>query len=69
MGNLFYFPLLKRSLGLSKHDEEERPLLHRLALHSHQLNFKDVQGDAHALEAPLPKDINALLQQLKKNRS
>ncbi len=59
----------KKKFRLSKNDEEERPLLHRLALHSHQLNFKDAQGNAHALEAPLPKDINALLQQLKKNRS
>lgn len=59
----------KKKYRLSKHDEEERPLINRLALHSYQLNFKDAQGNAHLLEAPLPKDMKALLQQLKKNRS
>lgn len=59
----------KKKFKLSREDEEERPLLNRLALHSYQLNFKDVHKNMHNLEAPLPKDIKALLQQLKKNRS
>ena len=58
----------KKKYKLSLHDEEERPLINRLALHSYQLNFKDAHGNVHALEAPLPKDMKALLQQLKKNR-
>ena len=29
---------------------------------------KDIHGQNHELEAPLPKDMRALLQQLKKNR-
>src|ERR1019366_5358514 len=59
----------KKKYKLSREDEEERPLLNRLALHSYQLNFKDAHKNMHTLEAPVPKDIKALLQQLKKNRS
>ena len=58
----------KRKYKLSLHDEEERPLINRLALHSHQLKFKDAASKEYLLEAPLPKDIKAVLQQLKKNR-
>ena len=58
----------KKKYRLSEKDEEERPLLSRLALHSYQLRFKDAHSIEHSLEAPLPKDIKALLQQLKKNR-
>jgi len=58
----------KKKYKLSREDEEERPLFNRLALHSQQLNFKDAHKNMHTLEAPVPKDIKALLQQLKKNR-
>ena len=56
----------KRHFKLSKAEEEERPILSRLALHSHLLHFQDAKGEYHTLEAPLPKDMRALLQQLKK---
>ena len=59
----------KKKYKLSKSEEEERPILNRLALHSYRLNFKDANNNLHTLEAPVPKDIKALLQQLKKNRS
>ncbi len=58
----------KKKYKLSKGEEEERPILNRLALHSYRLNFKDANNNPHTLEAPVPKDIKALLQQLKKNR-
>lgn len=58
----------KKKYKLSQHDEEERPILSRLALHSHRLLFTDQLGQQHNLEAPLPKDMKALLKQLKKNR-
>ncbi|MFM2358079.1 MAG: hypothetical protein RLY16_71 [Bacteroidota bacterium] len=57
----------KKNYKLSKHEEEERPILKRLALHSSRLLFTDEQGNRHELEAPLPKDMRALLQQLKKS--
>ncbi len=56
----------KRNFKLSRDEEQERPLLARLALHSHLLKFTDAQGTTHTLEAALPKDIRALLQQLRK---
>jgi 23S rRNA pseudouridine1911/1915/1917 synthase len=59
----------KKKYKLSLHEEAERPLVNRVALHSSRLIFKDRQGNLHHLEAPLPKDFKALLQQLKKNRS
>ncbi|HTB53277.1 MAG TPA: RluA family pseudouridine synthase [Ferruginibacter sp.] len=58
---------IKKKFKLSKHDDEERPLLNRVALHSYQLKFKDAAGKDFDLIAELPKDIRALLQQLKKN--
>jgi 23S rRNA pseudouridine1911/1915/1917 synthase len=57
---------LKKKFRLSKHDEEERPMLNRLALHSYRLKFTDADGNAYELTAELPKDMRALLQQLKK---
>ncbi len=58
--------MIKRKFKLSKADDEERPMLKRLALHSHRLIFKDAQGNKHDLEAPLQKDLKATLQQLRK---
>jgi len=58
---------IKRKFKLSKNELEERPILNRLALHSWQLKFTDAQGEKFELEAPLPKDLKALLQQLRKN--
>ena len=58
---------IKKKYKLSKHDEEERPMLNRLALHSYRLKFTDADGKIIDLEAELPKDIRALLKQLKKN--
>ncbi len=58
---------IKKKFKLSKHDDEERPMLSRVALHSYQLKFKDEQGNAVDLVAELPKDIRALVQQMKKH--
>ncbi len=58
---------IKRKFKLSKNELEERPILNRLALHSYQLKFTDAEGNKHELEAPLSKDLKALLTQLRKN--
>ena len=58
----------KKKYKLSQHDLEERPIISRLALHSASLHFKDIHQKDFFIEAPLPKDMKALLQQLKKNR-
>ena len=57
---------LKTRFKLSKKEDEEIPILKRLALHAFQLKVTDRQGLVHEFEAPLPKDLRALLQQLKK---
>jgi len=56
---------LKRKFHLSKKEESEKPLLSRLALHSSSLKF-DLNGNQYAFEAELPKDLKAVLQQLRK---
>jgi 23S rRNA pseudouridine955/2504/2580 synthase/23S rRNA pseudouridine1911/1915/1917 synthase len=57
---------IKKKFKLSKHDDNETPILNRLALHSFSLSFTDRQGASITLEAPLPKDMRALMQQLDK---
>ena len=58
----------KKKYKLSQHDLEERPIINRVGLHSHSLIFSYQHKEKHNIEAPLPKDMKALLQQLKKNR-
>jgi 23S rRNA pseudouridine1911/1915/1917 synthase len=65
-GKPIFLSSIKRNFKLSKAEEAERPLLARLALHSQLLRFTDATGKTHSIEAPLPKDLRALLQQLKK---
>lgn len=59
---------LKSKFKLSKDAEEEKPILGRLALHAFQLMFSDIGGKTFELEAPLPKDMRATLQQLAKRK-
>lgn len=58
---------IKRKYKLSKNEEEERPMLNRVALHSYELKFEDVNGKKIVLTADLPKDMRATLQQMRKN--
>jgi 23S rRNA pseudouridine1911/1915/1917 synthase len=60
---------IKHNFKLSKNEEVERPLLNRLALHSHQLTFKGADGTDYSFEAPIPKDLRAVLNQLTKRRA
>lgn len=64
-GEPVYISKLKRNYNLSKNELEEQPILKRLALHSAMLTFT-FDGTAYTLEAPLPKDLRALIQQLRK---
>lgn len=56
----------KRRYQLSEKHDEEKPLLNRLALHSVQLNFLDDNEEEICIEAPLPKDLKAVVNQLNK---
>lgn len=67
-GKPFLLSSMKKKFHLSKKEETERPLLGRLALHAYQLSFRDTAGNRIELEAPLHKDMRAMLQQLRKYR-
>lgn len=54
-----------KKFKLSNDVLEERPILARLALHSWKLNF-ELNGEQFNLEAEVPKDLRATLQQLRK---
>jgi len=59
---------IKHNFKLSKNEEEERPILSRLALHSYQLKFIGTANKQYDFEAPIPKDLRATLQQLSKKK-
>lgn len=65
-GKPFLLSTIKRKYKLSEKDEEERPLLSRLALHAYRLSFENPEGKTITAEAPLPKDIAACVNQLNK---
>jgi 23S rRNA pseudouridine955/2504/2580 synthase/23S rRNA pseudouridine1911/1915/1917 synthase len=64
---VFISSIKRKKFNLSKDAEEERPILSRLALHASKLKFK-LNNKTYELEAALPKDLRALLQQLRKNK-
>lgn len=67
-GKPVYISSVKRKkFNLAKTGEEERPILSRLALHASRLKF-ELNNKTYDLEAELPKDLRALLQQLRKNK-
>jgi 23S rRNA pseudouridine1911/1915/1917 synthase len=59
---------IRRKFKLSKSEFEERPILARLGLHAQKLKFQDQAGNSYELEAEMPKDMRALLQQLRKTK-
>lgn len=65
-GKPFMLSDIKRKYKLSEKDEQERPLLGRLALHAYRLSFRKEDGTEITAEAPLPKDIAACVNQLNK---
>ncbi|TMI65954.1 MAG: RNA pseudouridine synthase [Bacteroidetes bacterium] len=65
-GKTILLSSFKKKFNLAKNVEEEKPILGRLGLHSQKLSFTDIDGKKHELEAELPKDFRALLQQLRK---
>jgi 23S rRNA pseudouridine955/2504/2580 synthase len=65
-GHPLYLSQLKRNFNLKRHTEEQ-PLISRVALHAFSLTFKGIQGQELTVEAPYPKDMAALLRQLRAN--
>ncbi|MGN6801779.1 MAG: RluA family pseudouridine synthase [Ginsengibacter sp.] len=67
-GKPVFLSSFKKKYRMSHDQLEERPIMSRPALHSSTLDFEDSNSEKFHLEAPLPKDMKALLNQLKKNR-
>jgi 23S rRNA pseudouridine1911/1915/1917 synthase len=65
-GKSIFLSAIKKNYKLSKHDDEERAIINRLALHSYKLNFEDEHGTKMELCAEAPKEFRALMQQLKR---
>lgn len=64
-GEPIYVSSFKRRFNLSKKEEIEKPILNRLALHASTLTF-NWNNELISLQAPLHRDMRALIQQLKK---
>ena len=65
-GQPFMLSNIKRKYRMSEKDEQEKPLLSRLALHAYRLEFIKEDGTEVIAEAPLPRDIAACVKQLNK---
>ncbi len=65
-GKPVFLSSIKRNYHLGKDVLEERPLLNRLALHASSLSFPGPNGKAYLIESSLPKDMNAVINQLRK---
>lgn len=64
VSDAFYLSQIKK---IKRSNQEERPLLHRSALHSHILKIKSPSTDQLIeITAPLPKDMRAVVNQMRK---
>jgi RluA family pseudouridine synthase len=66
-GKPFLLSEIKRSFNLKKGSEEES-FMKRMALHAFSLEFSDMAGTRQTVQAPYPKDFQALIKQLEANR-
>lgn len=65
-GEKLYLSDIKRNFNLKKNTEEQ-PLIQRVALHAFSIQFQLLNGEDLYQEAEYPKDIRALVNQLRKN--
>ena len=65
-GKPFLLSDVKRDYKLKK-GTEEQPFMKRMALHAFSLEFSDLSDRRQVIEAPYPKDIQALIRQLELN--
>jgi RluA family pseudouridine synthase len=66
-GKPFLLSDIKRGFNLKK-GTEEATFMKRMALHAFSLQFSDLAGTRQTVNAPYPKDIQALLRQLEVNK-
>ena len=65
-GKPFLLSQVKRKFNLKKGTEEES-FMKRMALHAYSLEFDDFSGIRKTVQAPYPKDFQALVRQLEQN--
>ncbi len=65
-GKPFLLSRIKRGYMMSEKDEEERPLLARVALHAYRVVVPQAGGEPLVVEATLSKDLSACVNQLNK---
>lgn len=65
-GKPFLLSAIKKKYKLSDKEETERPILSRLALHAYRLALHKEDGTLVDVQAPLPKDMAACVNQLNK---
>ena len=65
-GKPFLLSTIKRKYRMSEKDEVEKPLLNRMALHAYRLEFVKEDGTPISVEAPIPRDMAACINQLNK---
>jgi 23S rRNA pseudouridine955/2504/2580 synthase len=66
-GKPFLLSSIKRKFNLKK-DTEEQSFMKRMALHAFSLEFDNMVGNRKVIEAPYPKDFQALIRQLELNK-
>ena len=66
-GKPLFVSEVKRGFNLKKLTDEE-PLLKRMALHAQTLQFLLLNNENCSIEAPYPKDFQALIRQLSSNK-
>jgi 23S rRNA pseudouridine955/2504/2580 synthase len=66
-GKPFFLSKVKRGFNLKK-ETEEQPIMKRMALHAYSLTFVGLHGNEKTVQAPYPKDLQALIRQLETNR-
>jgi 23S rRNA pseudouridine955/2504/2580 synthase len=66
-GKPVFLSQIKRKFNLKK-DTDEQPLISRVALHAYALCFDDITAQEIVIEAPYPKDMMALIKQMRDNK-
>ncbi len=65
-GKPFLLSEVKRKFNLKK-GTEEASFMKRMALHAYSLEFNNMAGERKVVQAPYPRDFQALIRQLEQN--
>lgn len=66
-GDYIYLSDLKKQFNLAQDQEQERPIIQRVALHAYSITFNDFETDQVVeVEAPYPKDFEVVVKHLRR---